>query len=199
MPVVCMDEASKHLIGAVREPLPVQPGKPRGAEDAYERTGVCNAFVCGAPLRGWRHVQGTDRRTTRDWAACIRELLEVPFPKAPLIRLGLENLNTHTGASLYEAFSPRRARQLLDRLEVHHTPKHASWLTMAEIEMGMMHRQCFNRRIDDGEVVRRAIAVWEDKRTQAAAKIHWTCTIAVARTTLKKLYPDWKGVQETNE
>jgi hypothetical protein len=199
IPVVCMDEASKQLIGEVQEPLPVQPGKPRCADDEYERKGVCNEFVCCEPLRGWRHVKVTDRRTKRDWAECIRELLEVHFPKAPLIRLVLDNLNTHTGASLYEAFSPRRARQLLDRLEFHHTPKHASWLNMAEIEIGIMNRQCLNRRIDDGEVLRREIAVWEDKRNQAAAKIHWTFTIAVARTKLKKLYPDWKGVQETND
>jgi hypothetical protein len=199
IPVVCMDEASKQLIGEVQEPLPVQPGKPRCADDAYERKGVCNEFVCCEPLRGWRHVQVTDRRTKRDWAECIRELLEGHFPQAPLIRLVLDNLNTHTGASLYEAFSPRRARQLLDRLEFHHTPKHASWLNMAEIEIGIMHRQCLNRRIDDGGVLRREIAAWEDNRNQAAAKIHWTFTIAVARTKLKKLYPDWKGVQETND
>ncbi len=199
IPVVCMDEASKQRIGAVPEPLPVQPGKPRGADDAYERQGVCNAFVCCEPLRGWRHVKVTDRRTKRDGAACMREWWEGHCPQAPLMRLGLDNLNTHTGASLDEAFSPRRARQLLDRLAFHHTPKHASWLNMAAIESGIMHRQCLHRRIDDGEVLRRAIAVWEDKRNQAAAKIHWTFTIAVARTKLKKLYPDWKGVQETNE
>ena len=199
IPVVCMDEASKQLIGEVQEPLSVQPGKPKCEDYEYERKGVCNEFVCCEPLRGWRHVKVTDRRTKRDWAECIRELLEVHFPKAQRIRLVLDNLNTHTGASLYEAFSPQRARQLLDRLEFHHTPKHASWLNMAEIEIGIMNRQCLNRRIDDGELLRREIAAWEDRRNQAAANIHWTFTIAVARNKLKKIYPDWQNAKKTND
>lgn len=199
IPVVCMDEASKQLIGEVEEPLSVQPGQPKCEDYEYERKGVCNEFVCCEPLRGWRHVKVTERRTKRDWAECIRELLEVHYPKAPLIRLVLDNLNTHTGASLYETFSPRRARQMLDRLEFHHTPKHASWLNMAEIEIGIMNRQCLNRRIDDADVLRREIAAWQAKRNTAAAKIHWTFTIAVARQKLKKLYPDWTGVKETTD
>jgi hypothetical protein len=199
MPVVCMDEASKQLIGEVREPLPVVPGKPQCEDYEYERKGVCNEFVCCEPLRGWRHVKVTDRRTKRDWAECIRELLEVHYPQVPLIRLVLDNLNTHTGASLYEAFSPQRARQMLNRLEIHHTPKHASWLNMAEIEIRIMNGQCVNRRIDDGERLRREIAAWETQRNEAEAKIHWTFTIAVARQKLKKLYPDWKGLTETME
>ena len=196
IPVVCMDEASKQLIGEVQEPLPLGPGKPKCEDYEYERKGVCNEFVCCEPLRGWRHVKVTDRRTKRDWAECIRELLEVHYPKVPLIRLVLDNLNTHTGASLYEAFSPRHARALLDRLEIHHTPKHASWLNMAEIEIGIMNRQCLNRRIDDSAVLRPEIAAWEAKRNEARTKIHWTFTIAVARQKLKKLYPDWKGEKE---
>jgi hypothetical protein len=195
IPVVCMDEASKQLIGEVEKPLRVKPGKPKCEDYEYERKGVCNEFVCCEPLRGWRHVKVTDRRTKRDWAECIQELLEVHYPKASLIRLVLDNLNTHTGASLYEAFSPQRARQMLDRLEFHHTPKHASWLNMAEIEIGIMNRQCLNRRIDDGDVLRREIAAWEAKRNEAEAKIHWTFTIAVARQKLKKLYPDRQGMK----
>ena len=189
IPVVCMDEASKQRIGAVQEPLPVQPGKPRGADDEYERKGVCNAFVCGEPLRGWRHVKVTDRRTKRDWAECLRELLEVHFPKAPLMRLVLDNLNTHTGASLYEAFSPRRARQLLDRLEFHHTPKHASWLNMAEIELSVLSSQCLDRRIPDRDTLIGEVGAWMHDRNVEQSTIDWRFTTADSRIKLKRLYP----------
>ena len=133
-PVVCMDEASKQLIGEVNAPLPLRAGRVKCEDYEYERKGVCNQFMCCEPLRGWRHVRVTTRRTKRDWAECIRELVDVYYPEATRIRLVLDNLNTHTGASLYEAFPPDEARRLLDRLEIHHTPKHASWLNMAEIE-----------------------------------------------------------------
>jgi len=188
-PVVCMDEASKQLIGEVQCPLPVRPGKAKRADYEYQRNGVCNLFVCCEPLRGWRHVTVTNRRTKRDWAACIRELADVHYPKARRIRLVLDNLNTHTGASLYETFPPAEARRLLDRLEFHHTPKHASWLNMAEIEIGIVSRQCLGGRIDDAVKMTREIRAWEKERNAAEAKIHWSCTIAVARQKMKNAYP----------
>ena len=188
-PVVCMDEASKQLTGEVNAPLPMQPGKAKCEDYEYERKGVCNEFVCCEPLRGWRHVKVTERRTKRDWAKCIRELLDVHYANATRIHLVLDNLNTHTGASLYEAFAPAEARRLLDRLEFHHTPKHASWLNMAEIEIGILNRQCLNRRIDNAPELCKEVAAWEEERNRKEAKIHWTFTITVARNKLKKLYP----------
>jgi DDE superfamily endonuclease len=189
VPVVCMDEASKQLIEDVAVPLPVRPGHPQRQDHEYIRHGVCNQFVFCEPLRGWRRVKVTGRRTRLDWAECIRELLEVCYPKARRIRLVLDNLNTHTGASLYERFEPDHARRLLDRLEFHYTPKHASWLNMAEIEISALNRQCLNRRIADLDVVRAEVAAWEGQRNAARTKIHWSFTIAVARTKLAKLYP----------
>ena len=188
-PVVCMDEASKQLIGEVSKPLPVRPGNAKCVDYEYVRRGVCNLFVCCEPLRGWRHVTVTDRRTKRDWAACIRELVDVHYRKARRIRLVLDNLNTHTGASLYEAFPASEARRLLDRLEFHHTPKHASWLNMAEIEIGILSRQCLGGRIDNALTMTGEVEAWEEQRNVARAKIHWTFTITVARNKLRKLYP----------
>jgi DDE superfamily endonuclease len=188
-PVVCMDEASKQLIGEVTAPLPLRAGRVKGEDYEYERKGVCNQFMCCEPLRGWRHVRVTTRRTKRDWAECIRELVDVYYPEATRIRLVLDNLNTHTGASLYEAFPPDEARRLLDRLEIHHTPKHASWLNMAEIEIGVLQSQCLNRRLDNVDWLRSEIRAWEERRNKHQAKIHWSFTIAVARHKLQKLYP----------
>lgn len=192
-PVVCMDEASKQLIGQSRVPLPVKPGQPACEDYEYVRNGVCNQFVCCEPLRGWRAVTVSSRRTRLDWAACVRELLEVHYPKAKQVRLVLDNLNTHTGASLYERYPPDVARRLLDRLELHYTPKHASWLNMAEIEISVLNRQCLNRRIADESELRREVAAWQERRNAAGAKIHWSFTIAVARSKLKKLYPTPSG------
>ena len=188
-PVVCMDEASKQLIGEVNNPLPVRPGKAKCVDYEYVRRGVCNLFVCCEPLRGWRHVTVTERRTKRDWAAYIRELVDVHYRKARRIRPVLDNLNTHTGASLYEAFPAAEARRLLDRLEFHHTPKHASWLNMAEIEIGILSRQCLGGRIDNALTMTGEVEAWEEQRNVARAKIHWTFTITVARNKLRKLYP----------
>jgi hypothetical protein len=184
-----MDEASKQLIEDASVPLPVRPGQAKRQDHEYIRHGVSNQFVFCEPLRGWRRVKVTGRRTRLDWAECVRELLEECYPKAHRVRLVLDNLNTHTGASLYERFAPDHARRLLDRLEFHHTPKHASWLNMAEIEISALNRQCLNRRIADLEVVRAEAAAWEGQRNAAKIKIHWTFTIAVARTKLAKLYP----------
>lgn len=192
-PVVCMDEASRQLIGEVNTPLPPRPGQPQCVDYEYERLGVCSQFVFCEPLRGWRRVKVTERRTKKDWAECVRELVDVYYLDAQKIRLVLDNLNTHTGASLYEAFPPDEARRILEKLEFHYTPKHASWLNMAEIEIGIMSRQCLDRRLQDIEFMRQQITAWEEPRNAAAAKIHWTFTIAAARVKLKGLYPSREG------
>src|SRR5262245_34299913 len=188
-PVVCMDEASKQLIGEVRIPLPAEPGQPRRCDYEYERLGVCNLFLFVEPLRGWRRVFVRERRTRVDWAICLRELLEVHYPAAQKVRLVLDNLNTHTGASLYEAFAPREARRLLDRLEFHYTPKHGSWLNMAEIELGVLTGQCLDRRIDNQPYLTAEVAAWEARRNQEEAKIRWTFTVSDARVKLARIYP----------
>ena len=188
-PVVCMDEASKQLIGEVRIPLPVAEGQPARYDSEYERLGVCNQFMFVEPLRGWRKVFVRERRTMIDWAFCIREILDVHYPEAQKVRLVLDNLNTHTGASLYEAFSPAEARRLLSRLEFHYTPKHGSWLNMAEIEIGVMNGQCLNRRIAEQQIICEEVAAWEHQRNKEEAKIRWTFTVSDARVKLAKIYP----------
>ena len=188
-PVVCMDEASKQLIAAIAVPLPPKPGHVKRVDYAYERQGVCTQFVVCEPLRGWRHGQGTPRRTQRDWARCIRALVDVSCPAAAKIHLVLANLTTHTGSSLYATFPPAEARRLLDRLEFHYTPKHASWLNMAEIELGVLNRQCLARRIDNAHTMADEIAAWEAKRNADGVKRHGTFTITVARAKLRKRYP----------
>lgn len=188
-----MDEASKQLIGEVATPLPPLPGQPKCVDYEYERKGVCSAFILCEPLAGWRHVKVTERRTKKDWAECIRELVDVHYPNAEKIRLVMDNLNTHTGASLDEAFAPDEARRILAKLEFHDTPKHASWLNMAEIEIGIMNRQCLDRRIDNLAEMRQETSAWAKARNRKHAKIHWTFTIATARRKLKKLYPSIEG------
>jgi len=188
-PLICMDEASRQLIGQVATPLPARPGHPRLEDYEYVRNGTCNFFVFCQPLAGWRHVIVTERRTKRDWALAVRDLVDVQFPEARRIRLVMDNLNTHTGAALYDTFSPAEARRLLGKLEFHYTPKHASWLNMAEIEIGILSRQCLDRRIDDREFLTGEVAAWEADRNLSEVKIHWTFTIETARNKLKKLYP----------
>ncbi len=188
-PVVCMDEASKQLIGEVRIPLPVAKDQPARYDSEYERLGVCNQFMFIEPLRGWRKVFVRERRTMIDWAFCIREILDVHYPEAQKVCLVLDNLNTHTGASLYEAFSPAEARRLLSRLEFHYTPKHGSWLNMAEIEIGVMNGQCLNRRIAEQQIICEEVAAWEQQRNKEEAKIRWTFTVSDARVKLAKIYP----------
>jgi len=188
-PVICMDEASKQLIGEVRIPLPVAEGQPARYDSEYTRLGVCNQFMFVEPLRGWRKVFVRERRTMIDWALCIREILDVHYPEAQKVRLVLDNLNTHTGASLYEAFFPAEARRLLSRLEFHYTPKHGSWLNMAEIEIGVMNGQCLNRRIAEQQLICEEIAAWEQQRNKEEAKIRWTFTVSDARVKLAKIYP----------
>jgi hypothetical protein len=191
-PVVCMDEASKQLIGEVRIPLPVAEDQPARYDSEYTRLGVCNQFMFVEPLRGWRKVFVRERRTMIDWALCIREILDVHYPEAQKVRLVQDNLNTHTGASLYEAFSPAEARRLLSRLEFHYTPKHGSWLNMAEIEIGVMNGQCLNRRIAEQQIICEEVAAWEQQRNKEETKIRWTFTVSDARVKLAKIYPSSK-------
>ena len=188
-PVVCMDEASKQLIDEVRIPLPIAEGQPVRYDSEYKRLGVCNQFMFVEPLRGWRKVFVRERRTMIDWAFCVREILDVHYPRAEKVRLVMDNLNTHTGASLYEAFSPAESRRLLSRLKFPYTPKHGSWLNMAEIEIGVMNGQCLNRRIPEQQIISEEVAAWEQQRNKEEAKIRWTFTVSDARVKLAKIYP----------
>jgi hypothetical protein len=188
-PVVCFDEASKQLFDEVREPELPQPGRTAKQDHEYERKGVCCQLMMCEPLRGWRHVKVSERRTRRDYAQCVRELVEVYYPQAKKIRLVQDNLNTHDGASLYEAFRPERARRILDKIEWHYTPKHGSWLNMAETEIRIMNGQCLDRRLDSQTKLAAEVAAWESQRNARHAHIHWTFTLAAARRKLRKLYP----------
>lgn len=192
-PVVCMDEASKQLIGEVRTPLPVGPGQIAKYDSEYRREGTANIFMAVEPLAGFRTVQVTDRRTRQDWAKFIRHLLDEVYSSAKKVVLVMDNLNTHTIGSLYEAFDAPTARALSARLEIHYTPKHGSWLNMAETELSVLCRQCLERRIDDQAKMSSEIAAWEDQRNQAQTKINWQFTTADARTKLKRLYPSIDG------
>jgi len=188
-PVVCFDEACKQLFGEVRPPKRCRPGRTARVDYEYERKGVCHQLLMCEPLRGWRHVQVTERRTRRDYAGCVRELVEVYYPRAEKILLVQDNLNTHDGASLYEAFPPEVARRTLDRIEFHYTPKHGSWLNMAETEINIMGRQCLGRRLDSQGRMAEEIAAWEGERNARKARIHWTFTLTAARRKLRKVYP----------
>jgi hypothetical protein len=188
-PLVCMDETSKQLVGETRVPLPLRPGAPVSYDYEYTRNGVANLFMFFAPLEGWRHVAVTARRTRVDWAYAMRDLVDVYFPTAATIRVVLDNLNTHIAGSLYEAFAPQEARRILDRLELHHTPKHGSWLNMAEIELSVLSRQCLDQRIPDAATLIREVAAWEAPRNSAQAPMEWHFTTADARIKLKHLYP----------
>ena len=188
-PVVCMDELCKQLIAETRVPWPVREGHPPCYDYEYERKGVCRLFVFVEPRRGWRQVFVRDRRPKVDWARCVRVILNEVSPDALWVRLVQDNLNTHTLASLYEAFLPEEARRLARRLELHYTPKHGSWLNMAETELSILHRQCLDRRLDDPAVVREEVGTWEAKRNAVQATINWRFTIADARVKLKNVYP----------
>jgi hypothetical protein len=188
-PVVCFDEKSVQLVAETRVPSAVRPGRPQRYDYEYERRGTANVFMAVEPLGGWRHVAVTGRRTKVDFAAQMKELVDVHFPEAERIRVVMDNLNTHKPASLYEAFPPAEARRLLRRLEFHYTPKHASWLDMAEIELSVLTSQCLNRRIPDRESLERDIAAWQRQRNQAGIPVKWRFTLQQARTTLLHLYP----------
>jgi len=188
-PQVCMDEASKQLLTQVTTPQPLAPGHPEREDYEYVRGGTANLFILCEPLRGWRHLTVTARRTRADWADCIKELADVHYPDAEKIVLVMDNLNTHTPASLYDAFPPAEARRIAERLEIHYTPKHGSWLNIAEIELSVLGRQCLDRRIADAATLIREVGAWEEGRNGADAVVNWRFTTADARIKLKHLYP----------
>jgi DDE superfamily endonuclease len=188
-PQVCLDEASKQLVGEVVQPLPPAPGQPERFDYEYVRHGTANLFLISEPLAGWRHVEVTERRTAKDYATVLRWLAEDVHPDAEVIVLVQDNLNTHTPASLYEAFPPEQARRLAERFEVHYTPKHGSWLNVAEIELSVLARQCLDRRIDSADQLRREVAAWQEQRNERGAEVHWRLTTADARIKLHRLYP----------
>jgi hypothetical protein len=188
-PVVCFDESPYQLVSEVRQPLPVHPGQPARYDYEYRREGACNLFMFFEPLQGWRHVKVTDRRTAQDFAYCMQDLVDVHFPQATVISVVLDNLNTHTPAALYATFPPAEACRILRKLDFHYTPKHGSWLNMAEIEFAVVSTQCLDRRLGNQEIVRRALAAWETQRNAAKATVEWRFTTAKARRKLKHIYP----------
>lgn len=192
VPVVCLDEAQKQLVAEVRTPLRPRPGGPERFDAHYARAGVCQLFLMVEPLRGWRHVEVRTHKGARDWAEVIRKMLTTYYPHARRVRLIVDNLNTHAGGALYQAFPPDEARALYERLELHYTPKHASWLNMAEIELSALSRQCLNRRLDKQARVQREVSAWEKHRNQKRTKIDWQFTTADARTKLRRLYPTYE-------
>ena len=188
-PVVCMDESSKQMVGEVYDPIPCKPGQLKRMDDEYVRKGVAEIFMEVEPLAGKRHVAITERRTRKDWAQQIKGMLEDRYPDAVQVRLVMDNLNTHNIASLYETFEPQEARRLAKRLDIHHTPKHGSWLNTAEIELSVLKGQCLNRRIADMTTIRTEVAVWEKHRNNRTRKIDWQFTTTDARIKLTILYP----------
>jgi hypothetical protein len=188
-PQVCFDESSKQLVGEVTPSTLPQPGQPAREDYEYVRNGTANLFMLSEPLQGWREIKVTDQRTKLDFAHIIRDLIDKHYPEAAQIVLVMDNLNTHKPASLYEAFPPEEARRLISKLEIHYTPKHGSWLDMAEIELGILNRQCLNRRIPDQATLKSEVAAWVSQRNAAQRKIDWRFTTKDARIKLKRLYP----------
>jgi hypothetical protein len=188
-PTVCFDELPYQLVAETRRPRPTGPGQPARYDYEYRRGGTANVFLCCQPQAGWRHVTVTERRTKQDFAQQMRELVDVHYPAATVIRVVLDNLNTHTGGALYEAFPPVEARRLLRKLEFHYTPKHGSWLNQAEIELSVRSRQCLDRRIGDRQTLVSEVAAWEHERNEARSLIHWRFTTADARDKLPHVYP----------
>jgi len=184
-----MDETSKQLVSEVNQPIPASPGQVERYDYEYERQGVSNLFMLFEPLAGWRHVKVTERRTKQDWAWLMKDLVDVHYPDAEIIRLVMDNLNTHVASSLYETFEPAEAKRILDKLEFHYTPKHGSWLNMAEIEFSVLSRQCLDRRIPDRNTLSKEVAAWEKNRNAKANKMDWRFTTTDARVKLKRLYP----------
>lgn len=190
-PVVCLDETSKQLIAETRAPVPMKPGQVQRHDYEYERNGVANLFMMFAPLEGWRHVKVTDRHAAADYAHALRDLSDTHFPDAARIVLVQDNLSTHKPASLYEAFPAAEARRLVERFEWHFTPKHGSWLDLAESELGVLSSQCLDRRIPDKPALASEIAAWVQNRNKHHAKANWQFTSADARIKLKNLYPSF--------
>jgi uncharacterized small protein (DUF1192 family) len=188
-PLVCLDETSKQLIAETRVPIAAKPGRPGRHDYEYRRNGTANLFMMFAPLEGWRHVKVTDRHTAVDYAQVLKELSDTHFPGSAKIVLVQDNLNTHKPASLYEAFPPAEARRLVERFEWHYTPKHGSWLDMAESELSVLSSQCLDRRISDQRVLKDEVEAWEADRNRKHAKANWQFTTADARVKLRRLYP----------
>jgi len=189
-PVVCFDESPTQLIGEVRQQIPPAPGQPERYDCEYRRNGTANLFVFLDAHRSWRHVEVTERRTARDFALCMRDLADTHYPEAKLIRVVLDNLSTHTAGALYETFPAPEAHRILQRLEFHYTPKHASWLNMVEIEIGVLRGQCLDRRIGERDVLIAEIAAWQKQRNASGARVKWKFTTQKARTKLARAYPD---------
>jgi hypothetical protein len=192
-PVICMDETSKQLVGETRTPIAIGPGKPQRIDYEYERRGTADVFIFTEPLGNWRCVKVTETRTRIDWAIQIRNLVDVYYPQAEKIRLVMDNLNTHTFGSLYEAFPPEEARRIADKIEIHYTPKHGSWLNVAEIELRVLTVQCLSRRISDATILRREVQAWEAERNSSGAHVDWQFTADDARIHLKQLYPRFEA------
>ena len=188
-PVVCFDESPNQLIGEVRSPIPATPGQPERYDCEYRRNGTVNLFVFLDAHRPWRHVKLTDRRAASDFAECMRELVDRHFPEASCIRVVLDNLSTHSAAALYRSFPPAEARRILRRLEFHYTPKHASWLNMVEIEIGVLRGQCLDRRIASRQLMEAEIAAWQRQRNAAGARINWMFSTNRARIKMARAYP----------
>ena len=191
-PLVCFDESNKQLVSEKREALAAKPGKPERYDYQYEREGVCNLFMFFAPLLAWRHVEVTDRRTLKDFAHQMKYLVDDAFPEAKKVVVVFDNLNTHVKHALYEAYKPEEARRILDRLEFHYTPKHGSWLNMAEIELSVLSSQCLDRRIPDKSTLISEVAAWESRRNDQYCSINWQFSTANARIKLRRLYPSFE-------
>lgn len=188
-PLLCMDEMPKQLLSETREPLPVRPGKPARQDYEYKRGGVADVFMIFEPLVGKRYIEITDQRRREEWAHVMQKVSDELYPQAEKIVVVMDNLNTHTPAAFYQVFEPQEARRLVERFEFHYTPKHGSWLNMAEIELSALVRQCLDRRIPDKETLIREVKAWQDQRNSDVVKVHWQFTTADARIKLKSLYP----------
>lgn len=188
-PVVCCDQRPYQRLQEVREPLPVELGRPKRVDYEYERNGTCQLHLSFEPLRGWRQVEVRERRTSRDFALWMKRLVDEQFPQAEVIRVVLDNLNTHTPAAFYQTFEPAEARRLTQKLEFHYTPVHGSWLNMAEIEFSVLARQCLNRRIPDIPGLQREVRAWERERNERRTRVEWRFTTGKAREKLHRLYP----------
>ena len=191
-PVICMDEKPYQLLGESRQAIPMKRGRPKRQDDEYVRNGTCCIFLFTEALGGWRHVDAKEHRTRIDWANQVKQLLEVEYPECKKVRLVMDNLNTHSIASLYEAFPPEIARSLAVRLEIHYTPKHGSWLNIAEIELSAMTAQCLNRRIDNIIPLQFELSAWQSDRNSMQKGVDWQFTTQDARIKLKRLYPKFK-------
>jgi hypothetical protein len=188
-PWICMDEVSKQLVGETRQPLPAEPGQALRYDYEYQRNGVCNLFMFFDPLQGWRHVEVTERRTRQDWAWALKAVVDGYYSSADVVTVVLDNLNTHVPAALYATFPPAEARRLRRRLEFVYTPRHGSWLNMAEIELSVLSRQCLNRRLADRDALTREVIAWEGRRNATGVAVDWRFTTATARIKLRRLYP----------